>query len=109
MLLIPHRSDAADEDALLGGCRKILAIVREADGPVQVRAVGERLGMDALARGKFGAAAGEDDQARRLRLTVQASRRLHRSHPPTSSTSIPNPARTRPAISNFTMHSAQSP
>lgn len=46
--LIPHRSDAADEDALLGGCRKILAIVREADGPVQVRAVGERLGMDAL-------------------------------------------------------------
>ncbi|MGW0853702.1 hypothetical protein [Streptomyces sp. NPDC002690] len=48
MPLIPHRSDAADEDALLGGCRKILAIVREADGPVQVRAVGERLGMDAL-------------------------------------------------------------
>ncbi|MGC9540172.1 hypothetical protein [Streptomyces sp. UG1] len=38
VLLIPHRSDAADEDALPGDYRKILAIVREADGPVQVRA-----------------------------------------------------------------------
>ncbi|MFJ9711637.1 hypothetical protein [Streptomyces sp. NPDC101234] len=40
VLLIPHRSDAADEDALPGDYRKILAIVREADGPVQVRFVG---------------------------------------------------------------------
>ncbi|MER5618648.1 hypothetical protein [Streptomyces sp. NPDC002215] len=53
VLLIPHRSDAADEGALPGGYRKILAIVREADGPVQVRAVGERLGLDASARGKL--------------------------------------------------------
>ncbi|MFD8222414.1 hypothetical protein ACFV2U_54560 [Streptomyces sp. NPDC059697] len=36
VLLIPHRSDAADEGALPGDYRKILAIVREADGPVQV-------------------------------------------------------------------------
>lgn len=43
VLLIPHRSDAAAEDALPGDYRKILAIVRETDGPVQVRAVGERL------------------------------------------------------------------
>ncbi|KPI01768.1 hypothetical protein OK006_7957 [Actinobacteria bacterium OK006] len=33
---------------------------------------------------------------------------LHRSHPPTTSTSIPNPAHTRPMTSNITMHSAQS-
>ena len=37
VLLIPHRSDAADEGALPGDYRKILAIVREADGPVQRR------------------------------------------------------------------------
>lgn len=47
VLLIPHRSD---EGALPGDYRKILAIVREAGGPVQVRAVGERLGLDALVR-----------------------------------------------------------
>ncbi|WP_416956263.1 hypothetical protein [Streptomyces sp. Agncl-13] len=53
VLLVPHRSDAADEGALPGDYRKILAIVREADGPVQVRAVGERLGLDASVRGKL--------------------------------------------------------
>lgn len=53
VLLIPYRSDAADEGALPGDYRKILAIVREADGPVQVRAVGERLGLDASVRGKL--------------------------------------------------------
>ncbi|MEU9788939.1 hypothetical protein AB0H92_49765, partial [Streptomyces phaeochromogenes] len=53
VLLVPHRSDAADEGALPGDYRKILAIVREADGPVQVRAVGERLGLDAPVRGKL--------------------------------------------------------
>ncbi len=47
VLFIPHRSDAADEDALPGEYRKILTIVRETDGPVQVRAVGEQLGLDA--------------------------------------------------------------
>ncbi|MET9087882.1 hypothetical protein ABZX77_39405 [Streptomyces sp. NPDC004237] len=53
VLLIPHRSDAADEGALPGDYRKILAIVREADGPMQVRAVGERLGLDTSVRGKL--------------------------------------------------------
>lgn len=33
---------------------KILAVVREADGPVRVRAVGERLGLDASVRGRLG-------------------------------------------------------
>ncbi|MFD8220890.1 hypothetical protein ACFV2U_46335 [Streptomyces sp. NPDC059697] len=53
VLLIPHRSDAADEGALPGDYRRILAIAREADGPVQVRAVGERLGLDTSVRGKL--------------------------------------------------------
>lgn len=53
VLLIPHRSDAAEEGALPGDYRKILAIVREADGPVQVRAVGERLGLNASVRAKL--------------------------------------------------------
>ena len=53
VLLIPHRSDAADEDALPGDYRKILAIVRKADGPVQVRVVGERLGLETSVRGKL--------------------------------------------------------
>ncbi|MFG3288923.1 hypothetical protein ACGF3G_08960 [Streptomyces sp. NPDC048179] len=36
-----------------GDYRKILAIVREAGGPVQVRAVGGRLGLDASVHGKL--------------------------------------------------------
>ncbi|MCX5602820.1 hypothetical protein OOK29_32225 [Streptomyces phaeochromogenes] len=52
-LLSQDRSDAADEGVLPGDYRKTLAIVREADGPVQVRAVGERLGLDASVRGKL--------------------------------------------------------
>jgi hypothetical protein len=53
VLLVPHRSDASDEGALPGDYRKILAIVREADSPVQVRAVGERLGLGAPVRGRL--------------------------------------------------------
>ncbi|WP_327348285.1 hypothetical protein [Streptomyces europaeiscabiei] len=53
VLLIPHRSDATDEVALPGDYRRILAIVREADGPVQVRAVGEELGLEVAVRGKL--------------------------------------------------------
>ncbi|MEV1086109.1 hypothetical protein AB0I98_49305 [Streptomyces sp. NPDC050211] len=80
VLLIPHRGDAADEGALPGDYRKILAIVREADGPVQVRAVGERMGLDASVARQAGAAAGEDDQARRPRLAAQTGRRaVHRT------------------------------
>ncbi|MCI3276865.1 hypothetical protein [Streptomyces cylindrosporus] len=53
LLLIPHRGEEPDEAALPGGYRRIPAIVREADGPVQVRAVGERLGLNASVRGKL--------------------------------------------------------
>ncbi|MER7672401.1 hypothetical protein ABTY61_28625 [Kitasatospora sp. NPDC096128] len=36
MLLIPHRGESPDEAALPADYRKILAIARAADGPVQV-------------------------------------------------------------------------
>ncbi|MFJ9909200.1 hypothetical protein ACIRVK_41330 [Streptomyces sp. NPDC101152] len=74
--LISHRADAADEGGLPGDYRKIQAIVREADGAVQVRAVGERLGLDASVHGKLEPFAGEDDQARRSGLAAQAVRRV---------------------------------
>ncbi|MEU0119021.1 hypothetical protein ABZ137_36425 [Streptomyces bobili] len=53
VLLIPHRGDAPDETALPDDYRKILAIVRSADGPVQVRTVGEELGLEVGLRGKL--------------------------------------------------------
>lgn len=53
VLLIPHRSDTPDEAALPADYRKILAIVRAADGPVQVRDVGEELGLQVTVRGKL--------------------------------------------------------
>jgi hypothetical protein len=49
VLLIPHRGGTGDEAALPADYRKILAIVRAADGPVQVRAVGEELGLEVTA------------------------------------------------------------
>ncbi|MFJ5837374.1 hypothetical protein ACIQGO_11480 [Streptomyces shenzhenensis] len=52
-LLIPHRGEGLDEAALPGDYRKVLAIVRAADGPVQVRTVGEELGLEAAVRGKL--------------------------------------------------------
>ncbi|MFF6787087.1 hypothetical protein [Streptomyces sp. NPDC012510] len=71
MVLIPHHSDAADEGALPDDYRKILAIVREADGPVQVRAVGEWLGLDASVRGKL-----EPLRAKKTKLADRG--RLHK-------------------------------
>jgi len=53
VLLVPHRGDSVDEAALPGDYRRILAIVRGAGGPVQVRAVGEELGLQAEVRGKL--------------------------------------------------------
>ncbi|MEU0069343.1 hypothetical protein ABZ027_07340 [Streptomyces sp. NPDC006332] len=53
VLLIPHRGGTGDEAALPADYRKILAIVRVADGPVQVRAVGEELGLEVTVRGKL--------------------------------------------------------
>ncbi|MFF4756863.1 hypothetical protein ACWD5R_44390 [Streptomyces sp. NPDC002514] len=53
VLLIPHRGETGDEAALPAGYRRILAIVRAAGGPVQVRTVGEELGLEAGVRGKL--------------------------------------------------------
>ncbi|MCM8556168.1 hypothetical protein [Streptomyces sp. STCH 565 A] len=53
VLLIPHRGDDPDETALPDDYHKILAIVRAADGPVQVRTVGEELGLQVAVRGKL--------------------------------------------------------
>jgi hypothetical protein len=53
VLLIPHRSENPDEAALPADYRQILAIVRAADGPVQVRTVGEELGLEVAVRGKL--------------------------------------------------------
>lgn len=53
VLLIPHRGEAPDETALPGDYRQILSIVRAADGPVQVRTVGEELGLEVAVRGKL--------------------------------------------------------
>ncbi|MDT7847781.1 hypothetical protein [Streptomyces justiciae] len=69
--LIPLRGYAADEGGLPGDCRKILGIVREADGPVQVWAVGERQGLDASAHGKL-----EPLRAKMIKLAVRGG--LHK-------------------------------
>ncbi|WP_405524448.1 hypothetical protein [Streptomyces canus] len=53
VLLIPHRGGPGDEAALPADYRKILATARAADGPVQVRAVGEELGLEVAVRGKL--------------------------------------------------------
>ncbi|MFC6063293.1 hypothetical protein [Streptomyces ochraceiscleroticus] len=68
VLLIPHRSETGDEAALPGNYRKILAIVRDFDGPVQVRAVGERLGLDTSVRGKL--------EPLRAKMTKLADRKI---------------------------------
>ncbi|MFD4578145.1 hypothetical protein ACFWNK_38420 [Streptomyces sp. NPDC058417] len=53
VLLIPHRGETSDEAALPADYRRILAIVRAAGGPVQVKAVGEELGIEVGVRGKL--------------------------------------------------------
>jgi hypothetical protein len=53
VLLIPHRGETGDEAALPADYRQILAIVRTAGGPVQVRTVGEELGLEVGLRGKL--------------------------------------------------------
>ncbi|MFF3128116.1 hypothetical protein ACFVRD_38830 [Streptomyces sp. NPDC057908] len=53
VLLVPHRGDSPDETALPGDYRQILSIVRAAGGLVQVRTVGEELGLEVEVRGKL--------------------------------------------------------
>ncbi|MDH6120226.1 cytochrome c553 [Kitasatospora sp. GAS204A] len=65
-LLVPHRGECPDESALPGDYRRILSIVRAAGGAVQVRAVGEELGLEVEVRGKL--------EPLRARLTKLAER-----------------------------------
>ena len=53
MLLIPTRVGDIDAGALPPDYQRILAIVREAAGPVKVKQVGEVLGLPVEARGKL--------------------------------------------------------
>lgn len=53
VLLIPYRGETGDEAALPGDYRRILQIVRAVGGPVQVRTVGEELGLEVAVRGKL--------------------------------------------------------
>jgi uncharacterized protein (DUF849 family) len=53
VLLIPHRGDDLDESSLPDDYRKVLQIVRAADGPVQCRTVGKELGLEVAVRGKL--------------------------------------------------------
>ena len=53
VLLIPHRGETDDEAALPADYHRILVIVRTAGGPVQVRTVGEELGLEVGVRGKL--------------------------------------------------------
>lgn len=71
VLLVPHRGDSPDETALPGDYRQILSIVRAAGGLVQVRTVGEELGLELEVRGKL--------EPLRAKLTKPADRgRLHK-------------------------------
>ncbi len=53
LLMIPHRGETGNEAALPADYCRILAIVRAAGGPVQVKAVGEELGLEVGVRGKL--------------------------------------------------------
>jgi hypothetical protein len=53
VLLVPHREPGAAETALPGDYQKILALVRQAGGPVMTKEVGAALGLDSGMRGKL--------------------------------------------------------
>ena len=53
VLLIPARAAGLDVEALPPDYQRILAIVREAAGPVKVKEVGEVLGLPVEVRGKL--------------------------------------------------------
>ncbi|MCX4537468.1 hypothetical protein OHA79_05130 [Streptomyces sp. NBC_00841] len=53
MLQVPHHGEDPDEAALPADYRTIVVIVRAVGGPVQVRAVGEELGLEVVVRGKL--------------------------------------------------------
>ncbi|MEW1913173.1 hypothetical protein AB0442_32900 [Kitasatospora sp. NPDC085895] len=53
VLLVPHRGPGVGEDALPPDHQRILAIVRGEGGPVAVKVVGEKPGLEVVVRGKL--------------------------------------------------------
>ncbi|MEU8921467.1 hypothetical protein AB0D10_11115 [Kitasatospora sp. NPDC048545] len=53
VLLVPHRGPGVDLDALPPDYQRLLAIVRDAGGPVATKHVGEVLGLEVAVRGKL--------------------------------------------------------
>ncbi|MER8160881.1 hypothetical protein [Streptomyces sp. NPDC094472] len=72
VMLIPHR--APDVDMLPSDYQRILAVVRQAAGPVMARQAGEMLGVDISVRAKLEPLRGAG-QAGRPRLAAETPRR----------------------------------
>nr|WP_280720290.1 hypothetical protein [Kitasatospora sp. MAP5-34] len=53
VLLVPHRGPGVAQDALPPDYQRLLAIVRDAGGPVATKQVGEVLGLQVAVRGKL--------------------------------------------------------
>lgn len=53
VMLIPHREPAVEEAMLPQDYQRILAVVRQAAGPVKARQVGDGLGIDVSVRAKL--------------------------------------------------------
>jgi hypothetical protein len=53
VLLIPHRGPGMDQDALPPDYQRIMAVVRDAGGPVSTRQVGQDLGLEVTVRGRL--------------------------------------------------------
>ncbi|MEU2577479.1 hypothetical protein ACIP3B_33720 [Streptomyces anulatus] len=53
VMLIPHREPGMEETTLPRDYQRILAVVREAAGPVKARQVGDGLGIDVSVRAKL--------------------------------------------------------
>ncbi|MGW2965148.1 hypothetical protein ACWDGI_42820 [Streptomyces sp. NPDC001220] len=52
VLLVPHRGPGMAQDALPPDYQRIMAVVRDAGGPVSTRQVGQELGLEVTVRGK---------------------------------------------------------
>ncbi|MFE2423803.1 hypothetical protein [Streptomyces hokutonensis] len=72
--------------------RKILAIVRAADGPVQVRAVGEELGLEVTAHGKLEPLRAKMTKLGAAGLGAIADYKAARNRPPTRGQKLSNTA-----------------
>ncbi|WP_338056486.1 hypothetical protein [Streptomyces torulosus] len=75
VMMLPHRTSGVEETMLPPDYQRILAVVREAAGPVMARQVGEVLGVDVSVRARL-----EPLRAGRPRLASETARRpVHHS------------------------------